>query len=140
MAFALDVAAPLVECALKTDVSIPAFDRTSTNHPAMVHGTTGECGSIVVRKSWKRGMSDLLLQGSDNLTYAFKVCMTQTFGSCSKALKVIDKGAWPFFLDFVSFANLNCTDESVKAMCLISKAAKSEDLLAEASAHSIANL
>jgi len=47
---AADVDAPRVECAVKTEVSIPEDDRTFFSQRAIVEDTTGECGLLMPRK------------------------------------------------------------------------------------------
>lgn len=51
LTLALELDADLVECALKTDVSIPALPNNFLSQPETVEETTGLCGLRVLRSN-----------------------------------------------------------------------------------------
>ena len=93
-ALALDVLAPLVECALNLSVSIPALDMRSTSHLATEQDATGLCGSMVLRSNWLLSiLSCLFLHSSDKAKYASKHLTTHKCGSVSYEWKDKGRGA-----------------------------------------------
>ncbi len=133
-----EVEAPLIECALKVLVSMPAFDRIDFSHLAIVDGATGLYGFIRARKREDCFFSFLLSLVRSSRTRS--AWTGHNLSLCGKAGKKNVVISFPGLDCFANFVGKKVTPSGLNCLKLMFRLAKSADLQGLTSAINIAVL
>lgn len=102
---AFEADAPLVECAEKTDVSIPAAAREERIHPLTVFDVMLRCG--LLHETKRELIFEWFLCGAVASTYALIVSTGQQPGSRNEGIKIDCSG--PLCWAFLGFSSVKLT-------------------------------